>query len=81
MILNTGATVDHDCVIGDAVHIAPGSHLAGNVTLEEGVFLGIGTVVIPGRRIGAWTRVGAGAAVVHDLAANVTAIGVPARPR
>jgi sugar O-acyltransferase (sialic acid O-acetyltransferase NeuD family) len=81
VIVNTAATIDHDCVLGDAVHVAPGTHLAGNVTLEAGVFLGIGTVVIPGRRIGAWTRVGAGAAVVCDLPANVTAVGVPARPR
>jgi sugar O-acyltransferase (sialic acid O-acetyltransferase NeuD family) len=78
-IINTGATVDHDCYFGDFVHIAPGVHLAGDVTLEEGVFLGIGTVVIPGRRIGAWTTVGAGGAVVTSLANHVTAVGVPAR--
>ena len=29
--------------------------------------------------VGAWTIVGAGAAVVRDLPANVTAVGVPAR--
>jgi carbonic anhydrase/acetyltransferase-like protein (isoleucine patch superfamily) len=45
---------------------------------EEGIFLGIGSSVIPGRRIGAWTTVGAGAAVIHDLPAQVTAVGVPA---
>jgi sugar O-acyltransferase (sialic acid O-acetyltransferase NeuD family) len=81
VIVNTGATVDHDCVLGDAVHVAPGCHLAGNVTLESGVFLGIGTVVIPGCRIGAWTTVGAGAAVVRDLPGNATVVGVPARTR
>lgn len=81
VIVNTGATIDHDCLLGDAVHLAPGCHLAGNVTLEAGVFLGIGTVVIPGRRIGAWTTVGAGAAVVQDLPSNATAMGVPARAR
>ena len=80
-IVNTGASIDHDGVLGTAVHVAPGARLAGNVTLEDGVFVGIGAVIVPGRTIGAWTRVGAGAAVVHDLPANVTAIGVPARAR
>lgn len=79
VILNTGATVDHDCVLGDYVHVAPGVHLAGNVRLDEGTFLGVGASVVPGRRIGAWTTVGAGGVVLYDLPADVTAIGVPAR--
>lgn len=79
-IVNTGATVDHDCELSDYVHVAPGTHLAGGVRLGEGVFLGIGAVAIPGVSVGAWTTVGAGAAVVADLAAAVTAVGVPARP-
>jgi sugar O-acyltransferase (sialic acid O-acetyltransferase NeuD family) len=80
-IINTGATIDHDCQLAAFVHVAPGAHLAGNVTLDEGVFLGIGSAVIPGRRIGAWTTVGAGGVVVDDLPAHATAIGTPARPR
>ncbi|MBF4296100.1 acetyltransferase, partial [Vibrio anguillarum] len=30
-IINTAATVDHDCVIEDGVHLSPGVHLAGGV--------------------------------------------------
>ena len=41
--------------------------------------LGIGSVAIPGVRIGAWTTVGAGAAVVRDVPDRVVAMGVPAR--
>lgn len=78
-IINTGVTVDHDVVIGEAVHLAPGVHLAGNVIVDDGAFLGVGVSVIPGRRIGARTTVGAGAAVVKDIAADVVAVGVPAR--
>ena len=80
VIVNTGASIDHDCAIGDFVHIAPGVRLAGDVSLGDGVFLGIGAVAVPGVRIGAWTTVGAGAAVVGDLAADLVAAGVPARP-
>jgi sugar O-acyltransferase (sialic acid O-acetyltransferase NeuD family) len=78
-IVNTSASIDHDCAIGDFVHVAPGVRLAGNVTLGEGAFLGIASCAIPGVTIGAWTTVGAGAAVVHDLPGGVTAVGVPAR--
>lgn len=80
VIVNTVASVDHDCIVGDFSHIAPGVHLAGNVRTGRGVFLGIGSVVAPGLRIGDWTTVGAGAAVVTDLQERITAVGVPARP-
>jgi sugar O-acyltransferase (sialic acid O-acetyltransferase NeuD family) len=79
VIINTGASIDHDCAIGDFVHVAPGTRLAGNVTLDEGAFLGIGAVAIQGVRVGAWTTIGAGAAIVGDLPANIVAAGVPAR--
>lgn len=78
-IVNTGATIDHHGHIGAHAHIAPGAHLGGTVTLGEGAFLGIGVSVIPNRTIGEWTIVGAGSAVIDDLPARVTAVGVPAR--
>jgi len=80
-IINTGATVDHDCVIGDFCHLAPGCNLGGRVTLAEGVFMGIGSVAIQSISVGAWTVVGASAAVVTDLPDRALAVGVPARVR
>ena len=79
VIINTSASVDHDCVLGNFVHIAPGTHLAGNVRIDEGSFMGIGSAAIPGVRIGAWTTVGAGAVVVRELMDKVVAYGVPAK--
>jgi len=79
-IVNTGATVDHDCQLGAAVHIAPQCGLAGNVTVGAGSFLGIGCKVIPRVRIGAGVTVGAGSVVVRPLPDGVLAMGVPARP-
>lgn len=80
-IINAGTTLGHDCQVGDFVHLAPGVHLAGHVIIEEGAFIGIGSAVIPKVRVGAWTVVGAGAAVVRDLPPYVTAVGVPAKPK
>jgi len=78
-IVNTGATVDHDSVLGECCHLAPGTHLAGNVTIGVGAFLGVGCAAIPGVSVGAWTVVGAGSVLVNDLPAKVLAVGTPAR--
>lgn len=78
--VNVNASISHDCRVGDFVTITPGVHVSGNVTLEEGVWVGIGACVIQGVTVGANAFVGAGAAVVDDLPANMTAVGVPARP-
>jgi UDP-perosamine 4-acetyltransferase len=78
-IINTNATVDHDCLIGAGVHIGPGSALAGKVEVGREALLGVGTCVIPGVRIGARAIIGAGSVVVRDIPDDVTAMGVPAR--
>ena len=59
-ILNHGSTTDHHCHLGDFVHIAPGAHLCGNVTVEDGALIGVGAVAVPGACIRAWTLVEAG---------------------
>jgi len=79
-IINTGASVDHDCVLGDFVHIAPGAHLAGAVRIGPGTLIGIGSAVVPGVVVGSWVKVGAGAAVTGDLPSECVAVGVPAQP-
>lgn len=78
-ILNTGSTIDHNNTIADHVHIAPGVHLGGNVQIEQGALLGIGAIVMPGRRIGTWSTVGAGSLVHRDIPNCVVAFGVPAK--
>jgi UDP-perosamine 4-acetyltransferase len=78
-IINTGATVDHDCRIGKAVHIAPQCGLAGNVTVGDLSFLGIGSKVIPDIEIGKQVTIGAGGVVVSPVGSWATAVGVPAR--
>lgn len=49
------------------------------ITIGRNVWLGGGVIVCPGVTIGDNTVVGAGAVVVHDLPANVVAVGNPAR--
>jgi sugar O-acyltransferase (sialic acid O-acetyltransferase NeuD family) len=77
-ILNTGATVDHDCKIGVGVHVSPGAHLAGEVSVGDYSWIGIGASVKQCLNIGSNVIVGAGAAVVSDVMNDKVAVGVPA---
>ena len=80
-ILNHASSVDHDCSIGDAVHLAPGARLAGHVRVGPLSLIGIGAVVRDRVRVGERVTVGAGSVVVSELADDTVAFGVPARPR
>ena len=78
-IVNTGASVDHDCVVGPYVHLAPHSTLCGNVTVGERTEIGAGAVAIPGITIGEGCFVGAGSTVISDIPSGATAVGTPAK--
>lgn len=79
-ILNTASTVDHDNLIRDYVHIAPGAHLGCGVCVNEGAFVGIGATVIPNILIDTWSIVGAGAVAIRDVESRQVVIGNPAKP-
>lgn len=80
-IINTGATVDHDCVLAHGVHVSPGAHLSGNVKVGACSWIGVGASVRQGTTIGSGTLVGAGAVVVKSVQDNVTVVGCPAQVR
>ena len=78
-IVNTNATVDHDCEIGDFVHIAPGATLCGGIKVGKGTLIGANATILPNCTIGKNVSVGAGAVVTTDLPDNVIVAGVPAK--
>jgi len=78
-IINTAATIDHDCVINKAAHIAPQCALAGNVTVGDASLVGIGTNVIPNIIIGSHTTIGAGSVVISNISSHAKAVGHPAK--
>ncbi len=79
VIVNTGGSIDHDCVIGDYAHIAPNVTLCGYVNVGEGANIGAASTVIPGVKIGKWATLGAGTVVVNDIPDYSVAVGCPAR--
>ena len=79
VIVNHGAVVDHDCVVGEFSHIAPRSALGGAVRVGRHVLVGSGATVLPGLRIADDVVIGAGAVVCDDLPHAGVYAGVPAR--
>ena len=82
---NLYSYIEHDCIVGDFVTLAPGAHVNGNIVLEDHAYVGSGAVIkhgLPGKPIviGRGAVVGAGAVVTKSVPPGVTVVGNPARP-
>lgn len=71
-ILNTGVIVDHDCIVGENCHLAPGVTLSGGVHIKNGVHIGTGSTIIQNKIIGANSIIAAASIVYRDVPENVT---------
>jgi len=78
-IINTACSVDHDCILGDFVHIAPNATLCGGVQIGDQTFVGAGVVVLPQIKIGKRVTVGAGAVVTKNIPDGATVVGNPGK--
>ncbi len=80
--------------IGDRVTLAPNVHILAHdasckrvlgyarvarVVIEDDVFIGAGSIIMPGVRIGKGSIIGAGSVVTKDVVEGVVAAGNPAR--
>lgn len=79
VIVNTCASIDHDCAVGAFSHVAVGAHLCGTVQIGERTWIGAGATVINNITVCADSMVGAGAVVVRSISSAGTYIGVPAQ--
>ncbi len=78
VILNTCCSVDHDCVLDDYVHIAPGARLCGTVYVGTDTWIGAGATVIHNISVCGGCMIASGAVVVKDVTISGTYKKVPA---
>lgn len=79
VIVNTGATIDHESIIADFAQIAPGAHLGGRVHMHPRSFVGIGAAVHQGAILEHDATLGGGAFLKGVVPCGETWVGVPAR--
>lgn len=79
VICNTQAVIEHESIIGQYSHIAPGAILCGNTKIGRNTFIGARTVVKEGVKIGDNVIVGAGTVVINDIPNNSKVVGNPQR--
>jgi len=77
-----------DTQVGEDANIGAGTITANfdgvhkNATkIGDGAFIGVDTMIVAPREIGAGAKTGAGAVVTKDVPAGKLAVGVPARIR
>lgn len=78
VVINTRASIDHDCIIDSHAFIAPGVVLCGEVEVALSAFIGAGAVILPKIRIGKNSIVGAGAVVKQSIPDGWIVAGNPA---
>lgn len=78
-IVNTSASIDHDCILEDFTFVGPNATLCGKVHIGEESFIGAGSVILPGIKIGKNCMIGAGSVVTKDIPDNSIAYGNPAK--
>lgn len=79
-IVNTCSSIDHDCNIGDYVHIAVGTHICGTVKIGNSTWIGAGSTISNNVNICGECIIGAGAVVIKDIVKSGTYVGIPAKP-
>jgi len=81
-IVNSGAILEHEVVVGHNSHIGPGAIITGRCKIGCNVFVGAGAIVTNSAKVADNVTIGAGAVVVCDLLEeNSIYIGVPAKKK
>jgi sugar O-acyltransferase (sialic acid O-acetyltransferase NeuD family) len=81
---NIYSYVEHDCVIGDYVTLAPAVKCNGNIVIADHAYIGAGAIIKQGEPgkptvIGQGVVVGIGVVVTKSISPGTTLVGNPAQ--
>jgi len=79
VLMNSYSSCGHDVKVGKYCILSPHATLNGFVILEDEVFLGTHTTVIPGKRVGYRSKISANSVVMRDVPPNKMVFGVPGK--
>lgn len=79
VLMNLSVTIGHDCSIGNYASMMSGVVVSGHVVLKEAAYLASNCTIVPGMKIGANAKVGAGSVVIRNVREGTTVMGVPAK--
>lgn len=77
-IINTHASLDHDCAMGPFSSLAPGVRIGGHVQLGKRTVICIGAVIRHGVEIGDDSVIGSASYVHCSIEPNTLSYGIPA---
>ena len=79
VVVNSGAIVEHDCIVGENSFIGPGAVIGGFTEIGRNCFIGLGARIGNGLKIGDNITVGMGAIVSRNLIEPGIYHGTPLR--
>ena len=79
VMMNIYSSCGHDVKVGNYCILSPYATLNGFVVLENEVFLGTHTTVIPYKKIGHKSKISANSVVMRDVPPNKIVFGVPGK--
>lgn len=78
-MIGPNTTIGHDGTIGAWCTFCAQCDITGRVKIGDGVFAGSRVSIIPSKKVGSKSTLGAGAVVISDVPESVTVVGNPAR--
>lgn len=77
--LNVNSVIDHECIVGNGVHVMGSAYIAGRVKIENFVSVGANATILPDIVLGEGSIIGAGAVVTKNVKPYDVVVGNPAR--
>ena len=79
VLLNLGATISHNCVVGDSSFVGVRTAVSGFAKIGSCCFIGTNSTISDNISICDNAIIGASAVVIHDVVEEGVYIGVPAK--